>query len=102
MEKLYKIVNGITIEFSDADYKEQADNQARAETELFSTLKSELLSKRIAYLSTTDWYVTRKIKRGVEIPQEILDKEVLCAKEIDLIKLCKTLKQLQKFDINYN
>jgi hypothetical protein len=70
--------------------------------EKITHLKEELLSKRKAYFATTDWYVARKIKRGVEIPEEILNKEILCAKEIDLIKLCKTLEELQKFDINYN
>jgi hypothetical protein len=101
MEKLHKIVNGITIEFSDADYKEYEDNQARAETELFPALKSELLSKRKAYFATTDWYVSRKIKRGIEIPQEILKKEELCAKEIDSINACTTLQQLEEFKNNF-
>jgi hypothetical protein len=101
MEKLYKIVNSIRIEFSDTDYKQHVEDEAAAESQLFVALKSELLSKRKAYFSATDWYASRRIKRGIEIPKNILEKEVLCAKEIASIDACTTLEQLKEFKINF-
>jgi len=56
MEKLYKIVNGITIEFSEADYKEYADNQSRGELEKLPNAKiakkEEIKQIRTKVLST--------------------------------------------------
>ena len=56
MEKLHKIVNGITIEFFEADYKEYADNQARAELEKLPNAKTakkeEIRQLRTKILST--------------------------------------------------
>jgi hypothetical protein len=40
MEKLYKIVNGIEMEFSEADYKSHADNQAQGKLEKLPNAKS--------------------------------------------------------------
>ena len=30
------------------------------------------------YLASTDWYVVRKAETDTDIPQEVLDKRVLC------------------------
>lgn len=39
MEKLYKNINGVNVEFSEADYKEYADNIAQGESEKLPNAK---------------------------------------------------------------
>jgi hypothetical protein len=56
MEKLYKIVNGITIEFSETDYREYAENQSKGELEKLPNAKiakkEEIKELRTKVLST--------------------------------------------------
>jgi len=44
--------------------------------------QSELNTQCLQYLNSTDWFVTRKYERNIEIPQEISSKRILCAEAI--------------------
>lgn len=39
----------------------------------YASEQDKINAEARAYLASTDWYVTRKIETGVEIPQDILD-----------------------------
>lgn len=53
-----------------------------------------------SYLASNDWMVARKVKRNIEIPQDIIDKEILCVKAIDKLKASTTLKKVVDCDVS--
>ena len=93
MQKEYKLTglnsvkrlsDGAFIPFANgnADYEEYklwlAEGNVPEPEFTVEELKVSTLNKQIqeakAYLSDTDWYITRKMETGVEIPLEVLTK----------------------------
>jgi len=64
-------------------------------------IKKELIESRKAYLASTDWYAARLSKRQIPIPQKIIEKDILCAQEIDDIENCETLEELNEFSLTF-
>ena len=63
--------------------------------------KKILLNARKLWLASTDWYAARKVKRNINISEEIINKDKLAIEEIDKINQCKTLEELQQFNTNF-
>lgn len=63
-------------------------------------LRNSKISTCKSYLQSTDWMACRQIKRGVAIPQEIIDKENLCAQAINDLEDLTTLEEIQNYDIS--
>jgi len=42
------------------------------DAEIAANAQSKVNSESLAYLASTDWYVTRQAETGVDIPQDIL------------------------------
>ena len=62
-----------------------------------SALKYKLISVRKAFLSNTDWYVSREVDQPNSYRIDVKNKRILARKEINDIELCTTLAQLQQF-----
>lgn len=45
------------------------------------------------YVDNTDWYITRKYERGIEIPSEVSTKRMEAIEEINRIRDLYELKQ---------
>lgn len=47
---------------------------------VYEDYKNDYMQKQTAkkYLANTDWYVVRKMEKGIDIPQEISDQRQLC------------------------
>ena len=88
--KSYSEKKKIVVEGKFVDYKEPLSLK-------IENLKNELIFKRESQLASTDWYASRFIKRGVAIPQSVIDQDKQIAQEINEIEACTTLKQLEKF-----
>lgn len=83
-ESVQRLVDGACIPFADGnidyeEYKQWLSEGNTPEPEFTEEeLKVSTLNKQIqeakAYLSDTDWYITRKMETGVEIPLEVLTK----------------------------
>ena len=79
-----RLSDGAFIPFANgnADYEEYklwlAEGNVPEPEFTVEELKVSTLNKQIqeakAYLSDTDWYITRKMETGVEIPLEVLTK----------------------------
>jgi len=50
----------------------EAINKAK-EDEVKQTIEYKK-AEALAYLASTDWYVTRKLEKGIEIPEEVTKK----------------------------
>ena len=47
--------------------------------------QEKLNKESLAYLASTDWYVTRKQETGAEIPVEVLEKREAARKSIKIL-----------------
>lgn len=56
---------------SNIDLSQLLTANAKAEAEAAAN-KEAVQTAALAYLADTDWYVTRKVEMGKEIPEEIL------------------------------
>jgi hypothetical protein len=56
------------------DFYDVDGNLIRSEPVDSAALQAENNASNLAYLTETDWYVTRKYETGKSIPQEILIK----------------------------
>lgn len=61
-------------------------------------IKSELITKRKIYLSSTDWYLLREFDQPNSYPLEIKQKRILARQEINQIKSVNSLAALSKFN----
>lgn len=72
----------------------------RSEDKQLKEVKAAKLSICRNYLASNDWMAARKVKRNIEIPQDIIDKEILCVKAIDKLKASTTLKKVVDCDVS--
>jgi hypothetical protein len=100
MEKLYKMVNGNSIELSESEYQEYYDRQPTLEEEK-QTKKGGLIAPRLFYLQKTDWFFAREFDEPNSYPQEIKTKRILARKEINDIQACTTLTALNEFSTDF-
>jgi hypothetical protein len=71
------------------------------EAEQIKKLKFDLLLSRKNWLKSSDWYAARKIKRGIEIPEEIIEKDEIAAQQMQEIEDCTTLEQLEIYSMEF-
>lgn len=64
-------------------------------------LREEKLPSRYGYLDSTDWYIIRKIERGINIPKNITADRLKALKEIDNITLLNSVDELEKISNNF-
>lgn len=57
-------------------------------------LRQKLIVEKKAQLISTDWYVNRFIKRGVPIPQWVIDQDIKVVAEIDKIEKTSAIEEL--------
>jgi len=69
--------------------------------EIFKHKQESLIYSRIAYLQNTDYKIIKQSEGVENCPQDILDKRNLAREEINKIENCKTLKQLNKYSIEF-
>lgn len=50
-------------------------------------LRQRELAEKLAYLASTDWYVTRYAETGVAVPSEIADKRQAARARIDELRM---------------
>jgi hypothetical protein len=69
----------------------------KTEEEILIERKNILISTRIFYMESTDWYASRLIKRNVAIPLEVIERNILAASEINQINAATNLIDLLEF-----
>ena len=70
------VLRGDTLDWLDTIQSEPTTAEITAEITRLESLEPQRLIniESLAYLASTDWYVTRKFETGVAIPQEVLIK----------------------------
>lgn len=85
--------------FFSEDWRECTEQEI--EDYKISELKPKMLNSRKSYLNNTDWYIIRKIERGVEVPSNITLNRVKALEEIDQITLLNSIDELEKIETNF-
>lgn len=109
----YKNIPKPNIEIEDGDHSKYLGKRMVVKDGVFQEYKEPqkeilkqkqalLISSRGKYLRSTDWYLTREQDEPNSYPSEIKAKRILARREINEIEACKTLKQLNNYQLNFN
>ena len=49
-------------------------------------LNAEELQQLLAYLASTDWYISRKMERAIDIPPDVATKRLAAIERINILK----------------
>lgn len=71
------------------------------ETIDLSLLKSQLISVRLGYLSSTDWKIIRQAEGAKDCEEAVITKRALAREEINEIEPLSTLEELNQYSINF-
>ena len=79
--------NPIYVQEYDADTESMVDTDEQLVTHgLKHTMTAQVKDTAGKLLSTTDWYVTRKVERNVDIPTDVASKRVAIVAESDRLE----------------
>lgn len=95
------MVNGIAVLLTEDELKDLNKEDPNEALNILNYAKKQKLDQCRAYLESTDWQAVAFIKYGRPIDSGVKENCLKAKKFMDDIEACKTLKQLEKININF-